>query len=68
MYAPQHGTLTLSFSCVSRIVFPSAFFLQLCPSRRKKRVAFRLNRNSVPPASSRGSGYAPCQQSDAPRC
>ena len=41
--------LTLSFSCVSRIVFPSDFLRQLCPSRRKKRVAFRLNRKSVPP-------------------
>ena len=43
--------LTFSFSCVSRIVFLSAFLRQLWPSRRKKRVAFRLNRNNVPPAA-----------------
>ena len=49
-HALSVARLTFSFSCVSRIVFPSAFFLQLCPSRRKKRVAFRLNRNRVPPA------------------
>lgn len=29
---------------------PSAFFLQLCPSLRKKRKVFRLKRNTLPPA------------------
>lgn len=42
---------TLSFSCVSRTVLPSAFFLQLCPSLRKKRKVFRLKRNTLPPAN-----------------
>jgi hypothetical protein len=41
---------TLSFSCVSRTVLPSAFFRQLCPSLRKKRTARRSNRNTEPPA------------------
>ena len=41
---------TLSFSCVSRTVLPSAFFLQLCPSLRKNLTAFRLKRKREPPA------------------
>ena len=44
-------TLTLSFSCVSRTVLPSAFFLQLWPSLRKNRRVFLLNKKRLPPAT-----------------
>ena len=43
--------LTLSFSCVSRTVLPSAFFLQLWLSLRKNLTALRSNRNKEPPDS-----------------
>jgi hypothetical protein len=49
--APPPALLSpLSFSCVSLMVLPSGFFLQVCPSRRKKRQTRRSNRKSWPPA------------------
>jgi hypothetical protein len=39
----------LSFSCVSRMVLPSGFLRQLCPSRRKKRQMRLSKRKSCPP-------------------
>lgn len=48
----------LSFSCVSLTVFPSDFFLQVCPSFRKKRFSFRLNKNKLPPALKKTTRWA----------
>lgn len=46
---PFAASTTFSFSCVSRTVLPSIFFLQLCLSLRKNLTALRSNRNSEPP-------------------
>lgn len=48
---------TLSFSCVSRMVLPSAFFLQLCPSRLRRALLASAARTFKPAwcASSRRS-------------